>query len=174
MSKFNFTEYMHNVAVNLKEVSHIDDDPNNHRFFRASSVANVEEIIQALPEFKGFALVVEDNEEGNYMHNTSGTIFDNQMCGFFMLSKAANLDAVDRGLKIKHAELVMRKIISKLRKDYNTDNAGKTDIGLRNIDWDSLRYFSFGPVIDNCYGVYCNFGNPTLQTYIFNTDDWNE
>lgn len=174
MAKFNFTEYMHQLAIKLKDVAHIDDDPAHKRFFRASSLQNIEEIIQSLPEFNGFAIVVEDNEEGNYNMNGSNYILDRQLCSFFIVKKAVLLDAKDRGDQIRAAEVIMRKIISKLRRDYNTDNAGETQIGLRNIEWNSLSYFSFGPVLDNCYGVYCSFTNPTHMDYRYDAADWTE
>jgi len=174
MSKFNFTQYMHDIAVLSKDIAHVDDDKHHNRFYRTSGIQNLEEVIEKLPEFKGFALAVEDNQEGNYMMNGSGSLFDAQMCGFFLLTKAQNLSAEDRGDKIAHAELIMRKVLSKMRKDYNADNAGKTDfVGIRNMDWSSLHYFSFGPVLDNCYGVYCNFVIKSCQTTIYEPNDWN-
>jgi hypothetical protein len=165
---------MLNIAIKLKDIAHIEEDAEHRRFFRASSITNLEEVIQALPEFNGFALVVEDNQEGNYLLNGSGVIFDNQMCGFFLLTKANNLDAADRGSKIRAAEAIMRKIIAKMRIDYHSDNQAKTFIGLRNIDWSTLRYFSFGPVLDNCYGVYCNFAIPDIQNTTYDATDWNQ
>jgi hypothetical protein len=174
MPKLNFTQYLHDLAVKAKYIGHIDDDPDNRRFFCASSINNLEEIIQNLPEFKGFALAVEDNQEGNYNMNGSATLFDKQLCGFFILSKANNLDAIDRGVKIRSCEAILRKVIAYIKKDYFTDNANKTNIGLRNIDWDSLNYFSFGPVLDNCYGVFCAFVNPTVQNTVYDTNDYNE
>lgn len=174
MSKFNFTEYMHGLAVKSKDVAHVDGDPANNRFFLTSGISNLEEVIEKLPEYNGFALAVEDNQEGNYIDNGSGTLNDGQMCGFFLLIKASNLNAKDRGDKIRSAELSMRKLLSKIRKDYNTDNQGTTKIGLHNIDWSGLHYFTFGPVLDNCYGIYCNFVVTTQQTYTYNAADWNE
>jgi hypothetical protein len=172
MSKFNFTGYIHDIATKLKDVAHVDNDSARQRFYRVSSIQALEEFIQTLPEFKGFALAVEDNEEGNYLLNGAGTLFDDQHCGFFLLTKAKLMNAEDRGDKIREAELVMRKILSKIRKDYHTDNQLKSDIGLKTLDWNTVHYFSFGPVLDNCYGVYCNFILPTIQNFIYNEGDW--
>jgi len=174
MAKFNFTEYIHQLAIKLKDIGHIDNDPDHRRFFRASSLRNIEEIIQQLPQFNGFAIVVEDNQEGNYYMNGSNFILDKQLCSFFVLKKAVLLDAKDSGDQKRAAEIIMRKIISKIRRDYSTDNADTTQIGLRNIDWGSLSYFSFGPVLDNCYGVYCSFVNPTHMDYRYDAADWNQ
>lgn len=174
MAKFNFTAYMLDIAIKSKDIVHIENDPANKRFFRTSSVINLEEVIEQLPRFKGYVLVIEDNCEGNYSSNNTVTFLDNQVCSFFILRKADLLNAEDRGDELRTAETMMRKIISRMRRDWINDNNLKSDLGLRNVDFGTVSYFSFGPVLDNCYGVHCSFINPTLQNYAFNANDWIE
>jgi hypothetical protein len=174
MSKFNFTAYMLDIAIKSKDVAHVESDQENKRFFRSSSVTNLEEIIEQLPRFKGYAIVVEDNCEGSYSSNNTVTFLDRQICSFFLLRKAELLNAEDRGDELRASESVMRKIIARMRRDWMNDNNLKSDIGLRNVDFGTISYFSFGPVLDNCYGVHCSFVNPTLQDTKFNPDDWTD
>jgi hypothetical protein len=170
MPDFDFTGYMRDVAINLKDIGHIENDDANKRFYRVSSLTAIEEIITSLSILNEFVLVVEDNAEGGLMDANS--IMDRQICSWFLLKKVELNDAEAREQAKKQCKATMIKILKRLRRDYISDNKGETNIGLRNAEFDRWTYTTFGPILDNCIGIHVAFTNPNTLNTVYDGNDW--
>jgi len=172
MSSFDFTSYARNIATNLKDIQHVEGDTKKTRFYRVASLDKLDEVLQRITEFKNFNILVEDNEEGNMVHGNA--LNDKQICSFFIVQKAKINDAADRERVIKECKAVMLKILAKVYADHITDSGNDINhqIGLRNVDFNSWQYNTFGPVIDNYYGVHTAFFVLNPISVKLNPDDW--
>jgi hypothetical protein len=172
MNQFDFEDYMHSIARELASIGHIDNNEAGKRFYRVSSTSNIEEILQNIPNISGLNLAVEDNSDGSLIETGSAFIYNRQICSYFLLKKA-DINDMDARNKVKaELEEANMDIVSRIRRDYNSDHAFETEIGLRNIEWNSFAFFTFGPVFDGLLGLHCMFTllHPVKLTY--NADKW--
>lgn len=174
MAKFDFSTYMKNVAVSLKEIAHVDGDSKNKRFYRVSSLQALEELITTLRSMGSINLAIEDNLDGGLSESKGQFVEDKQLYSFLVLQKSEALDMDARKLVIDTCEVVVKKILSKLRHNHLTDCELETNYGLSDFDVDSVNYFSFGPVLNSCYGVHCTFTVGNNASIKYNAEDWNE
>jgi hypothetical protein len=161
---------MRNIAINCKDIAHIKDDDSNRRFYRISSLFALEEIINNISSMDEFVLFVEDTEEGGLAFANS--LFDKKICSWGLLKKVGVNDADSREEAKKAMKATMLKIIARIRRDFMSDNAGETDLGIRNIEFDRWTYSTFGPVLDNCIGLSVAFLTSNPLTEAYNGDDW--
>ncbi|MEI6853115.1 MAG: hypothetical protein WCL06_09740, partial [Bacteroidota bacterium] len=74
---FDFTSYMENVAIKNKEIAHVPESAEK-RFFRISSIVNLEEILANITNVGGTCLTVEDNLMGRLIDQNSDNYLDDQ------------------------------------------------------------------------------------------------
>jgi hypothetical protein len=163
---------MRNIAINSVDIGHIEGDEDNNRFFRVASIMTVDEIINNLSIMKEFSLVVEDNAEGGLIDNNS--IMDKPIHTFFLLKKVEQDNADDREAAKQQCKSVMFKILSRMRRDWISDNEGKTEIGVRNIEFGQWTYQTFGPILNNCIGISVSFIAPNSVNTAYNGNDWRD
>lgn len=166
---FDFTTYIETLATQLNDIAH---SPTNKRFYLASNTQSIEEILANITNLRGLILVAEDNLEGSLVENPSLATFDRQLCSFFLMKKADDMKMSSRREILAEFDTVISKIIARLRRDYYTDNEGTTNTGLRNIEWNSLSYFTFGPVLSNMYGMHVSFTMLHQVKFTFDANDW--
>lgn len=169
---FDFTAYMRQIATKLKEIQHVEGDVKKTRFYRVASLDTLDEMLQKINEAGRFNILVEDNAEGALVQGNA--LHDKQICSFFVFQKADLNNAADRERVKKECKTVMIKILSKIYADHLTDNnqPATNQIGLRNADFNSWQYNSFGPVLNNYYGVHTAFSVLNSINVKYNPNDW--
>ena len=173
---FNFTEYMRNIAISLKDIAHIEDDEDNKHFYRVSGLGMLEEVLQSLTKGKFPALIVEDNLFSRFYDGGSENFLDTQNYTFYICKQLNDYtDATGREEILKDCQEILYKIISKMIKDRRNDHACVQPLtGLRNLDISSFFIQSIGPIGDMCYGLMFSFTivNPVAMDIIYNANDW--
>lgn len=172
MAKLDFTAYMETLATSLKDVAHVPGDKKNKRFYTVSDYQSLEDLIKSFTTVSGINIVAEDNAEGIYGETKGQYVYDDMNCSFFVIKSASQLDSDNRKAVKDECKAVMQKILSKIRRDHLTDAEGSTNIGLRNLDINSIHYFTFGPVLNNSYGVHCTFVVQQNGNIKYNPEDW--
>lgn len=175
---FDFTGYMKIIAEKLKEIQH-DDTATEKKFFRISSVANIDEMIQHFTNSGTPCLMVEDNDMGRYMEaDGSQSYLDNQSYSFCIMKHCEQMDASDREQIKKDVKAMHKKVISRFKKDkkYDLTHPGEVRTGMRNFDLASVFYQTIGPVGDNYYGILVQFSmlEPANADLVYDANDWTD
>jgi hypothetical protein len=171
---FDYTAYMKDVSTRLKAIAH-DDSAKTKKFFRISSVANIDEIVQHFTHAGTPCLMVEDNRTGRYIDNDTLNYIDNQSYAFMVLQYCKVMDAESREEAKQDTLAIVHKIIAKMKKDKYADlQGGYPKTGLRDFDMNSVFYQTIGPVADNYYGTLVQFAmlSPANTDLIYDEDDW--
>lgn len=173
---FDFTGYMKTIAEKLKEIKHSDSDTAK-KFFRISSVMNLEEMVDNFTNAGSPCLMVEDNRSGRMMEpQNSQSYLDNQNYAFLIIKHCQQFDASDREQIKKDCDAIMKKIISKFKNDrkYDLTHPGETRTGMRDFDMNTVAYQTTGPLGDNYYGMLVQFAmiSPINSELVYNTEDW--
>jgi len=175
---FDFTAYMKGIAETLKEIRH-NDNSGQKRFFRISSVMNIDEMLQNFTNAGTPCLMVEDNRTGRYQEaDSSMSYMDNQSYSFLIIKHCDHFDAESREQVKKDCEAIMKKIISKFKKDkqYDLQHPGETRTGMRDFNMSTIYYQTIGPVGDNYYGMLVQFAmlEPVNKDLVYDDDDWDD
>lgn len=167
---FNAITYFRDVATRMKAIGHT---PGSPRFFRASNVMQLQELLQSLAVASYPALVIFDKRDGRFEDQNSNNLVDRQYYQLLILKPAGIEDSDQRQQAIDECFAIIRRIISRMTRDWLTANRGLPDVhGLRNLDRGSMYYNSIGPLVDNLFGMELVF---TLREPVdtkFNADDW--
>lgn len=170
----DFITYMRNVAVNLKDIGHIEDDEENMHFFRCTSLAQMDELLQNMSVVKFPALIVHDTLEGSLFDNGGAGYLDGENYFFYVVNHVAVNDFDAQEQAIKDCKSIMKKIIGKMRHDRINDfkiiNNPLTN--MKYLETNSFNYFSVGPIGDNCFGVYVSFTISEPDGIIYTANDW--
>lgn len=170
---FDFITYMKTVSTKLKAIQHVEYDDEKKHFYRCSSLSDMEELLQNLSNVKFPALIVHDTVEGTLLDNGGAGFLDDGNFFFYIITNVAILDFDEKEKAIKDCRSIMKKIISKMRKDHTADFKNTFPrTGLKYLDTNSFNYFSVGPIGDNCYGIYCSFSMLEPDEIIYSDDDW--
>lgn len=172
MAKLDFTAYMETLATSLKDVGHVPGDKKQKRFYRVSSLQALEELITGLTNINEINIVVEDNREGDFLETKGQYVQDDMLCSFLIIKRVKLLDMSERNQVLDDCEAVYRKILAKIRYDHLTDQAMETNTGLRDFDINSIHYFTFGPVLNNSFGLHCSFRVGQNADIKYNSEDW--
>lgn len=173
---FDFTAYMKGIAETLKDIRH-SDSSSEKRFFRISSVMNIDEMLQNFTTAGSACIMVEDNRTGRYQEaGGSMSYLDNQSYSFLIMKHCEQFDAESREQVKKDCEAIMKKIISKFKKDkaYDLQHPGETRTGMRDFNMSTIYYQTIGPVGDNYYGMLVQFARlePVNADLVYNDNDW--
>jgi len=171
---FDFTGYMEWIAEMLLEVQH-DPEAKERKFFRISSVMNLDEMVEHFTNAGSPCIMVEDNRIGRFMDANSDNYLDIQSYSFLVLKYCKVMDAKDRETAKNDTLALVKKIISRMKRDKRDDlTGGFTKSGLQNFDLNSVTYQTIGPIGDNYYGTLVQFSmlNPVNSEIAFKADDW--
>lgn len=172
MSAFDFITYMENVAVKLKDIEHTTATPRYHKI---SSIAELEQLLQASVETEGIQLLVLDNKEGRLIDNDAAGLFDDKYFIFYLLQNITVSDMEERSTTLESLKATGKKILSKMFKDMLADGElpHANRIGLYDLDRDSIRYLTIGPLGDNYHGIQFSFTVADTFSYAYDSNDWN-
>ena len=94
--------------------------------------------------------MVEDNRTGRFMDANSDNYLDNQSYSFLVMQYCKVMDAADRAAAKNATLAIMKKIISRMKRDKREDLSNiHPPTGLRNFDLNSVFYQTIGPVGNN-------------------------
>ncbi len=171
---FDFTGYMLKIAEQIKAVQHIEG-AKECKFFRISSVMNIEEMIERFNNAGSPCIMVEDNRTGRIMDMNSDNYLDIQSYSFLVMKHCKLMESADRE-SAKNATLqIVKTILSRMKSEKRAELKGEIyNIGLRNFDLNSVVYQTIGPIGENYYGTLVQFTmtsvlNPEIA---FNSADW--
>ena len=169
---WNFLTYMKAIAVSLKDIQHT---PSTHRFFRASNLVELEELLQGLvtaPSDRP-VMVVIDAYEGTIGDQSTDNYLDVQLYSFYILKKVEISDMGDREGVLAACKATARKIISRMIKDKEYDATGRIPAtGMKNLDTSNIAYMTVGPLADNFHGIEVMFSITQEPHITYDSDDW--
>ena len=174
--EFNFTTYMRTIARQLIAIAWDPEDTDAKKFFRISSVVNMDELIQSLSGAASPCIVVEDTRVGRLMDRGSLNFLNNQSYTFMVLVQGETGNAEENEACKDTAWDITKAILSRFMKDYHSDQRPPvvTKTGMRNIDWESISYQSVGPYGDSFFGIMVQFTmlNPINKQLVYNENEW--
>jgi hypothetical protein len=172
----DFIAYMKAIAETLKSIAH-SDTASEKRFFRVSSLMNMDEMMESLSYAGSPCIAVEDNFSGRITDGVGQNLENSRTYSFMVLEKCDYMNAADRESAIKNCFAIVLKVMSKIKRDYHNDlQGGMVKTGLRNFDWSSPFYQTVGPVGDGFCGIMMQFVilAPANADMKYNTNDWAE
>jgi hypothetical protein len=176
MEAFDFITYMRNIAIQLKDIAHVENDDKKQRFFRVSGIANLEEFLQNLTFMDGYVLIAEDGSDhtGNIFSSNTDNWLDTQSYVFFVAKHVDVEDADSKESVLNGCKAVGYKVLSKIVKDYYDENAGtKTRTAI--YTWDNrVNHQVVGPIGDNFFGIMyqLTFLPNIASKIVYNANDW--
>ena len=173
---FDFTGYMRDVAIKLKAVGHVEG-AKEKKFFRISSVVNLDELVECFANAGSPMILVEDNRTGRFMDGNNQNYLDNQSYAFLVVQHCKVSDAESREQAKNDTIGIVKKIISRMKRDRQRDQEGQyAKTGLRNFDLNSMMYQTIGPLGDNYYGTLVQFGMLEVvnKDLVYDASEWEE
>lgn len=165
MANFNFTEYMLDIAVRLKELQHTDDDKH---YSRVSSLPGMEEYLSNMTFNSGWQLIVVDTRTGQFDDGSySDNLIDRQLYSFYLVKSVYTHDFDAREQLIKDAEDILKKILSKFFNDKRNDLNGLLDLQRSSITYDTI-----GPIGNDCHGLMVHFILLNASDIAYSETDW--
>jgi hypothetical protein len=171
---FNSVTYFTQIARKLKAIGHTD---TNKKFFRASNVNQLQELIQNLTSAQYPALILFDKLDGRFEDNTSNNPIDRQFYSLLIVKPVDGEDSDSRRQVIEDCKAIVMKIFARMTRDWLAANKVSVDgdtTGLRNFDRGSAYYNSIGPISDNLFGTEYAFTIREAINTKLNEADWDE
>lgn len=161
---FDFITYMADCATRLKDIGHSESAP---RFFRASGITQLEELLSSLPDAQFPAMVVHNNEDGVLGDSRADNFHDTAYYAFYIVDRVEFNDHDARQDVIAASKATALKILAKMLRDrrYNLN-------GLTQLNFGNIPYQTIGPIGDNCYGVMFTFTVTNPANVIYDEDEW--
>jgi len=137
-----------------------------NRFFRASSVAHMEELISNLRKAVYPLLVIIDSNDG-YVHDSGSGFWDSRYYSVFILTQVKLSDDDDHTTKMALCREIFKKILSRMIRD--TSDFSNNLVYLHP---DRIKYDEVGPVVDNLFGLHFGFTIENPQDLVYDAADW--
>lgn len=163
--QFNFITYMRDCATRLKAIGHTEQTP---KFFRISSLAQLDELLSMISDIGYPALLIHDNMDGAIGdRSTSNNYLDIPNYTFYVVEHVSLNDHDAKQQVITNCKNIGLKILAKMKHD-------KLDLnqGLTFLQFDNIPYQTIGPIGDNCHGVMFTISVPNQAQITYNADDW--
>jgi len=165
-TKFDFITYMRDCATRLKDIGHSE---SSQKFFRISSLIQLDEVLGNLSEIAFPALLVHDNVEGTVGDiNISDNYLDSSFYVFYVIKHVEYGNYQQQEDAKADCKAIGLKILSRMLRDKKRGNLGLTFLQFANIPYQTV-----GPLGDNCFGVMFSFSVPDTANLIYNAEDWN-
>jgi hypothetical protein len=168
---FNSVTYFGDIARKIKAIAHSESNP---RFFRASNVLQLQELLQNLGKAQYPALILFDKLDGRIEDNTSNNPIDRQFYSLLVVKNVDGEDSDSRRQAIEDCKAIVMNIFARMTRDWMQANRQNTTGGLRNFDRSTAYYNSVGPLVDNLFGVEYGFALSEAVITKLNPEDWDE
>lgn len=170
---FNPLTYFENIARESVYIRHTDEDPH---FSVASGLSEIEEFLQNLIRNDNIQLIIIDDIAGSFDNDDSVNLYDSSMHAFIICKHVDEIgDMRQRNLAMLEAKKIGRKIIGRIAKEQN--DAAKLPpkydtLGVRQINQNSFKYFTVGPLAGNFFGVQFSFTSGEPFNDHFDNEEW--
>jgi hypothetical protein len=160
---FNFISYISQFATTLKDFA-----PYTNNFYRASSVAKIEELLQNMrAAADNLLLIAATNHDGVIGDNNSDNFIDNPSYQFYILKHVKQNTQTDIDTTLTTCKNAGRKILAKMLHDRRNN--------LNNLSFLSLSrvpYYSVGPIGNNYHGIIFDFSVVQNADLVYKTSDY--
>jgi len=146
---FNFTTYFETMAANLVLIG---NGTSNGHFFVTDSINNMEGLLMATRTMKFPCIIAIDNDESRYVERLADNVQETKFYTFGVFKKAKNLSPDDKKQVKYDLDIVIKKIVAKMKRD-----KGRAINGLRDLDMNSFSFFEIPAIGDNIIGKMCTF-----------------
>jgi len=165
---FDYIDYMRDVAERLKEIQHSEAEK---RFHRISGIFGLEEMLSNIINMEGFQVMVNDTLEGRFI-STDSALIDNPSFIFYVIHDLETNDFDTREITLGLCREIIKKIISKIYHDKETDSRNQTTYGLNYFRPETLRYTTVGPFGSKFYGIQVTFNIFEKGYVVYSDNDW--
>jgi hypothetical protein len=171
---FDHISYLEKIS---RESIYINHSVDESHFSISSGYTQTEQLLASALRSSEIQIVAIDDISGSYDNNDNVNLYDTQSCSFMVLMHVSTIDDRDAINEArKTCILIARKIFARMR--YEAYLASKLppnhdSIGLRQLNQNSFRYFSVGPLADNYFGYDISFTFGNQEAVIYNPDEWN-
>lgn len=168
MEEYNHITYMESIAEQLRDIAHTS---KRQRFFKSTGIASLEGVFANLNNLNFPCIIAEDNCDSRLNDNLSDSIREFPFFTFYVLyqASAGNDDEILEARK--QARSTANKILSRMLRDANSEEIGN-ELGIRIMDFSSVRMQGVGPLGDNGHGVMVTFTLQQEAPIDYNTNDW--
>jgi hypothetical protein len=142
---FNLTTYLRTISQTFSEFQ-----TEGEHFVRASSISDIEELLQKMSKVRGFIIVAIDTAEGVLGDGGTDVWTDKPHNRFYILTKvpiSAQIADI-RQQALSDIKAIANKILYKMVLDRNANKHG-----LRYVDLSHVPYLTVGPMLDGFIGV---------------------
>ncbi|MBN2747358.1 MAG: hypothetical protein JXR34_11590 [Bacteroidales bacterium] len=161
---FNFEAYFLNLAIQLKELAHTDQD---RHFNRAKGIADLDEFLTNQRTLKGYQLVIVTGESGRFLENNSDNLLNQPYYSFYLLKEAKITDHDAQDLAVKECKVLAAKVFSRMFKErLEASNP------LRGLERGSISYNQAGPFAHGWFGVFISFTMKDTTGINYVASDW--
>ncbi len=162
---YNHSEYMENIAINLKEIAH---DSKNHKAFAEASTIN---LFEGLGENAGTihypCLVVIDDMTSGLEDRNSDNVIDVPYYQFAILCRGKINDTPSNRKARTEAKTLAKKILSRMFYDQRQNLNG-----LSYLQRGGIRFQGVGPIADGAYGCLVTFTLIERANIKYSITDW--
>lgn len=166
---FQLIPYMRQVATDLKEISHSD---NNVRFYRISGIEALEEVFTNVLTAGTPSIAAMENVSGRLLDNHSDKNDDQQFFAFFIMGRAPFMDHDERERVKTELKQILIRIMSRMKRDHESDYELETSYGLRNFDINTVNYSFLPPLIDGVIALKVVFTLRDFLDLTYNPAHW--
>lgn len=145
METFEFDEFVEHWAEIYLPMQHLPGKRSrNQRFFQTDTFMGLTDFMTTIQPDKSPCVIMESNEEGelsDFYDKPEYTLY------FMVRAEEANDGSSARKAK-REAKIHMKKFIAYLKEKQENEESG-----VGNIDVNSVRYQTIGPMYDGWFGV---------------------
>jgi hypothetical protein len=151
---FDYPAYMEALAKSHSLIKH---SPTNHRFYKMTSIALLEEVLTRLLTAKTPAIGINDSAEGRLYNNKADRTIDRQLYTYYVFGRSPLFDHATRKVVIKQCKEIASDFALRILNDHHSDFNLSTNNGLRHLDVESFTYRAMGNLPDGLICVLTSF-----------------
>jgi hypothetical protein len=168
--EYNHITYMQAIAENIRDIAHT---PKKPRFFTSTGISSLEGVFSNLNSLTFPCLIAEDNCDSRLADNLSDSIREHPFFTFYVLYQASAGNDEEILKARSDAKTTARKILSRMLRDAKyLDWDHEMSVGLRIMDFSSVRIQGVGPLGDTGHGVMVTFTLQQEADIDYDTNDW--
>lgn len=145
MEVFEFDEFVEHWAEIYRPMQHVPGKKSkNQRFFQTDTYMGLSDFMTTIRPDKSPCVIMESNEEGEL-----SDFYDKPEYTLYFMVRAEEMSSgASARMAKREAKMHMKKFIVYLKHKQE-----EGDSGVGNIDVNSVRYQTIGPMLDGWFGV---------------------
>lgn len=155
MASFDFVQYIKDLAAKHKDILH--DDQNNMRFYKMTSLSDMEGVLTNLLTAVTPAIGINDTLEGRVFNNNADRTIDRQLYTFYIFGRSPLFDHTERKIITRKCKEIAVDFAQRIIHDHHSDFSLQTSLGLRHLDVESFTYRTMGNLPDGLLAIIVSF-----------------